>query len=253
MKSICGTILIALAAAAPALAQENPWTWRKAVPAGQTVEIRGIRGDIRASAATGNEVEIIARKSARDSDPASVRIVVDEHAGGVVVCALYDGRSSCDAEGRRTGSSGENDTRVDFEVRLPRGVKFKGRNVSGNVEATGLAAQVSARTVSGNVRVSTSDIAEASTVSGSIAARLGRTDWSGELDFKTVSGDIDVEFAGDVNADVEMSTVSGDIESDWPLAVTTAGRHNIRGRIGAGGRALSFSTVSGSVTLRKAR
>jgi DUF4097 and DUF4098 domain-containing protein YvlB len=82
---------------------------------------------------------------------------------------------------------------------------------------------------------------------------MGRSDWSGKLGFSTVSGDIDVEFGGDLNADVEMSTVSGDLDSDWPLSVSTSGRRNIRGRIGSGGRELVFSTVSGSVEVRRAQ
>ncbi|HEY0672076.1 MAG TPA: DUF4097 family beta strand repeat-containing protein [Longimicrobiales bacterium] len=253
MKTILGTILLAITIAAPATAQDDTWRWRKVLPAGQTVEIRGISGHITASAATGNEVEIVARKSARSGDPSEVRIEVEEHADGVVVCALYNDRSRCDADDGRSSNNRRNDTQVDFEVRIPRGVKFTGRNVSGDVEATGLDARVKAGTVSGNVRVSTSDIASASSVSGSIVVRMGRADWDGKLGFSTVSGDIDVEFAGNLNADVEMSTVSGEIDSDWPLSVNASGRRGIRGRIGAGGRELAFATVSGSVRIRRAQ
>jgi hypothetical protein len=253
MKRISGSIMLALTLATPALAQDDTWSWRKAIPAGQTVEIRGIMGDISATAATGNEVEIVARKRAGAGAAADVRIEVEEHANGVTVCALYDPDSSCSSSHGRGDDARNNDTKVDFEVRVPRGVQFTGRNVVGDVEATGLSARVKASTVSGSVRVSTSDIASATTVSGSIRVRMGRSDWSGKLGFSTVSGDIDIEFAGDLNADVEMSTVSGDIDSDWPLSVSTAGRHSIRGRIGSGGRQLAFSTVSGSVDLRKAQ
>jgi hypothetical protein len=253
MKTILGTLLLAITVAAPAAAQDDTWRWRKAVPAGQTLEIRNVMGDIVATAATGREVEIVARKSARRGDADDVRIVVEEHTDGVTVCALYDDRSSCDSDRRRGHSNGENDTQVDFEVRVPRGVKFNGKNVSGDVEVTGLDARVSAGSVSGDVEVSTSDIASASSVSGSVRVRMGRSDWSGKLGFSSVSGNIDVEFGGELNADVEMSTVSGDLDSDWPLSVTTTGRRNLRGRIGSGGRQLSFSTVSGNVEIRKAR
>jgi hypothetical protein len=256
MKTILGTILLAAVVTAPASAQNDTWTWKKAVPAGQTVEVRGITGTIRATAATGNQVEVVAHKRARRGDPDDVRIVAEEHADGVVVCAIYDDRSSCDSDrsGRRHRENwNDNDTRVDFEVRIPHGVKFNGQNVSGDVEATGLDARVHAGTVSGDVVVSTSDIANASSVSGSIRVRMGRSDWDGRLSFSSVSGDIDVEFGADLNADVELSTVSGDLDSEWPLSVRSSGRRNTRGRIGSGGRELTFSTVSGSVELRKAR
>ena len=70
MKSILGAALLAVVVAAPAAAQDDTWSWRKAVPAGQTVEVRGILGTISATAASGNEVEIVARKTARRGDPA---------------------------------------------------------------------------------------------------------------------------------------------------------------------------------------
>lgn len=84
-------------------------------------------------------------------------------------------------------------------------------------------------------------------------ATVGRSDWTGALKFSTVSGDIDVEFAGDLNADVELRTVSGDLDSDWPMTMNSAGRGQVRGRVRAGGRELSFSSVSGGVELRKAQ
>ena len=249
MKTLLGAVLLSITLAAPAAAQDEPWSWHKAIPAGKTVEIRGVIGDIHATAAMGNEVEIVARKN---RDAKDVRIEVEEHADGVTVCAIYDDRSSCDEDrGRGRQHADHNDGEVNFEVRVPRGVKFTGSSVTGDVEATGLDARVRASSVSGSVRVSTTDIASASSVSGSLRVRMGRSDWDGDLKFSTVSGDIDVEITGDLNADVEMTTVSGDLESDWPLSVSSSRRQSIRGRIGSGGRGLEFSTVSGIVELRK--
>ena len=62
------------------------WSWR--IPAGKTIEIKGVNGSIRASRSTGSQVEVVARKHARRSDPASVRVEFVEHDGGVTVCAL---------------------------------------------------------------------------------------------------------------------------------------------------------------------
>jgi hypothetical protein len=250
MKTLRRTMALFAVLTTPAFAQDNAFNWRKQVAAGKTVEVRGVIGDIVATAANGSEVQIVARKSARRSDPASVRIEVVEHADGVTVCAIYEPGDDCHPHDHGQ-SSRDNDTRVDFEVRVPRGVKLKARSVTGDIRATGLDARVNASSVSGDVRVSTSDIASASTVSGSVEVQMGRTDWTGTLAFSSVSGDIDVAFGSDLNAEISYNTVSGSIDSDWPISMSRGGSRNLRGTVGSGGRRLTLSTVSGDVDLRR--
>ncbi|PYP13075.1 MAG: hypothetical protein DMD54_17430, partial [Gemmatimonadetes bacterium] len=108
-------------------------------------------------------------------------------------------------------------------------------------------------TVNGSVRVSTTGLAEASTVNGSVYAEMGRSNWDNELEFSTVNGGITLIMpGGKLDTEVRASTVNGDIESDWPMTIT--GRFNNRrlhGTIGAGGRELSLSTVNGEIRLKK--
>jgi hypothetical protein len=249
LKATVAAALI-LGAAAPAAAQEK-WNWHKVIPAGKTIEIKGIFGDITASPASGREVEVVATKRGRRLDASSVRIEAVEHADGATICAIYDDGDDCDD---RTGRSNhhDNDTEVNFEVRVPRGVKLTARTVIGDVNATGMTADIDANSVTGNVNVSTSGLVEANTVSGSIHARIGRTDFD-RLDFRTVSGDIVLEAPGDLNTNISFTTVSGDVDADWEIQMrgSNLNGRRVRGTIGKGGRELSFSTVSGDVELRK--
>jgi hypothetical protein len=255
-KRACLVLLFTIVAAAPAAAQD--WSWRKAVPAGRAVEIKGVNGDVSATAASGNEVEVIARKTARRSDPDDVRIEVVEHDGGVTICAMYptprgQRDNECLPGARGRSNTRNNDVNVDFEVRVPRGVRFVGKTVNGSVRATNLSADVQANTVNGSIRVSTAGLAEAHTVNGSINVRLGRADWDDSLQFQTVNGAIIVELAGDVNADVSATTVNGSLSSDWPM--TMRGRwspRHMNGKIGSGGRELALETVNGDIELRRA-
>ena len=111
--------------------------------------------------------------------------------------------------------------------------------------------------MSGDIYVSTSDLADAVTVSGSIDVAMGRADWRGDLDFRTVSGDITISFPASLETDVEFESLSGDMDSDFPITITS--RRNrwiggkISGTIGEGGRSLSLKTVSGDVRLRFSR
>ncbi len=262
-------------AALPATVQEQPFRWSGRIASGKTIEVRGVLGTIRALPASGSEVEVTAIRRARRGDPGSVRIEVVPHDGGVTVCAVYprgnwpgdgDGRRSgereaeggrgrCEQGDRRgPGARDDDDVSVDFTVRVPAGVRLAAHNVSGDVDAEGMRGYVDARSVSGDVRISTSGFGEASTVSGEIVAVLGSGGWSGELDFRTVSGDITLELPARTSTEVRVETMSGDIESDFPLDVERRSmRRRARGTLGQGGRELYVTTLSGDVRLRKAR
>src|SRR5689334_5328265 len=67
--------------------------WQSVIADGQVIEIKGVNGEVRAEAATGNEVEVVAVKRWGRSDPQSVNIKLVEHANGVTICALYPRRN----------------------------------------------------------------------------------------------------------------------------------------------------------------
>jgi hypothetical protein len=54
-------------------AAQTDFEWRGQMASGQTIEIKGVNGNVRAMAAVGNEVEVTATRSARRSYPADVR------------------------------------------------------------------------------------------------------------------------------------------------------------------------------------
>lgn len=231
------------------------WSW--AIAAGKTIEIKGVNGAVRARRAPGNRVDVRAWKHARRSDPESVTIEFVEHAGGVTVCAVYPGGRWGDTNTCAPGEGGHmsvhnNDVVVDFEVLVPAGVGFTGRTVNGSIEAESLQGPVEAHTVNGHVEVSTSKHAEASTVNGSITARLGSAG-ADRLDFSTVNGSITLDLPGTLDADLQAATVNGAIETDYPVTVRgSISRHRIEGTLGKGGTRLRLETVNGSIRLRKA-
>ncbi|MEW5930260.1 MAG: DUF4097 family beta strand repeat-containing protein [Gemmatimonadota bacterium] len=262
------------AGAAAASTPQEPFRWSGRVAAGKTIEVKGVKGTIRALPAGGGEVEVVATRRGGRSAAETVRIEVVPHEGGVTVCAVYPRgrREWSDDRGRREERGGEggynrcdpgewrnlnvqdNDVSVDFTVRVPAGVRLAARNVSGDVDAEGMRGYVDARSVSGDVRIATTGFGEASTVSGEIVAVLGSAGWSGDLDFRTVSGDITLELPARASTEVRVETMSGDIQSDFPLDVERRTmRRRARGTIGEGGRELYLTTLSGDVRLRRAR
>jgi hypothetical protein len=249
---------IMLAVSAASAAAQETWSWGRALGAGQTIEVKGINGSVRAVAGTGSEVRVTAVKTARRSNVAEVSLAVVEHAGGVTVCAVYPTpRNAARPNECRAGSGGgmnvqNNDVSVEFTVHVPRGVHFVGRTVNGAVDADNLTGDVEARTVNGAINIVTAGRARGSTVNGAVNVTMGRADW--DIKFETVNGAITLRLPDNVNANVRAQTVNGNIETDFPLTVQGRfGRRSIDGTIGSGGRALEVSTVNGGIFLRRHR
>lgn len=254
---IVGQATMALAAA-PALsivpgggARQEDFRWSGRIARGNQIEVRGLLGDIRAVASSGDQVEVVGRRIGDDAR--HVRIEVVEGDDGIIICAVYPpspdrwrgnngdgsdrqsrrrGRNDGDNDNRRRddddacehGGQGEeveldsDEARIDFTVRVPAGVKFVARVVDGDIEADDLRSDVDAATVSGNVRVATTGSANAASVSGDVDATFGEA--ADDMTFASVSGDVTVNVAGGVGADVDANTLSGDIESDFDLRMS---------------------------------
>jgi hypothetical protein len=282
--SIALAAALAAAAALPAAAQQD-FSWSGRIAAGQRIQINNIKGEIRAEPSGGSEVTV----TAHPHGGRGVRVEMVRRSYGVVICAVYpssgegrrwrddddddsrsEPRDACNSRGMNVHDS---DAEVDFVVRVPAGVKLAANNVSGDVDIRGLRGPVQARSVSGDVHVSSTGEVEAASVSGDVFAALGRIPSDG-LEFRSVSGNVTLELPANVDADFSARTLSGEIDSDFPL--TIGGRegrrgrdddddgddgrfvrvrvgHNVRGRLGRGGPALSVTTVSGDVTLHRAR
>jgi DUF4097 and DUF4098 domain-containing protein YvlB len=145
----------------------------------------------------------------------------------------------------------ENDVSVEFTVRIPAGVRLAARTVNGSVEASSLQSDVEARSVNGRIALSTTGIASAQTVNGSIDASLGQRVWTEPLRFNTVNGSIDLNLPSGIDADLRAETLNGGVSSDFPITIRGwQRRRRIAGTIGNGGRELDLHTVNGSIRLR---
>jgi cytoskeletal protein CcmA (bactofilin family) len=244
-------------AAEAAAADANPFHWQGKIAAGQVIEVKGVSGNINAQGVDGEQAEVTAVKSGRDS--AEVKIAVVQTSEGVTICAIYRGAESDCVPGREWPSQNHDlQARVDFTVHVPRQVRFLGRTVNGGIEATDMGSHVDAITVNGSVRVSTAEWAEAKTVNGSVDAKIGKAEWPGELKFSSVNGAVNLELPASLNADAHFKTLNGNVHSEFPITIQGGfGGHvdghgtNMTGRIGSGGRDLDIQTVNGRIELKK--
>ncbi len=266
------------------LAQAQDFTWTGPVASGKTLTIKNIVGDVTVEPATGRDVRVTAvKREGRRGDPEDVEIRRVEDGDGVTICVVYpqsDADDGCDFRGRvrrgdrRNRHWDDNDTRVDFTVRVPAGTKLSANTVSGDVIARGLRGDTEVHSVSGDVRLTDVEGAtvEAQTVSGSIeldgvnATELGAETVSGDIDFrgeirprgdydlKTLSGDVVMRIPRGTGAEITGSTFSGDFHSDFSITSRTTSRftrsQRISGTIGDGSARIRVESFSGDVEVR---
>lgn len=243
----------------PDVPQED-FHWRGSLAAGQRIEVKGVNGSIRAEPASGGEVEVTAvRRRGREGRLEDVRIERISHGDGVTICAIYPSARNrrpnrCTAGDEWSTNVQDNDVRVEFVVRVPRGVHFLGSTVNGDVEAVGMPADAKVSTVNGEVEVSAAGVVEASTVNGDVDVATGRADAGRDLSYSTVNGDITLRVPAAFRARVDAELLNGRIASDFPLEITR-GRYvgsSAEGEIGRGGRDLRLRTVNGNIAIRRA-
>lgn len=212
--------------------------WHGWMPVGQVVEINNVNGNVRAEAASGDEIEVVALKRGT-GDPADVSIEVVEHKGGVTICAVYPNANTdhpfecrpshgggfrlaatSDSEAHirwDNGGGGDvilNDLRVDFIVRLPKRLRFIGRTVDGEVAAHIVDQDVEVHSVRGNVTV----------------------------DLDPSSG-----------ADVRGETALGEVNSEFPINVRNDRDHgtSISTHFGSSHRIVRLKSAAGNIRLQK--
>jgi hypothetical protein len=254
MRAFLSAVLVACGASL-VFAQAD-FNWRGQIGSGQTLEVRGVNGEINAAVSGSGDAEVRATKSTNRSDPALVRVEVVPHAGGILVCAVYPtppGRepNTCDPGPRNRSNTNNNDTVVRFDVRVPAGVRFIGKTVNGDVTAESLNGDAEAHSVNGSVKLSTTGNASANTVNGSVDVAMGRADFPDGAKFSTVNGGITLRVPAYLSAHLRASVQNGSIESDFPITITGAvSRQKVEGTIGSGGQDLQVSTVNGSIRLK---
>jgi DUF4097 and DUF4098 domain-containing protein YvlB len=255
-------------------------TFTKTFPLASTARfsLENLRGAITVEAWDQPHVEVrVVKRGGSMSDRASIR--VDAPAEGP------------DLTLRTVPTRGGTNVQVDYFVRLPRKLRLvEIKGVSSDVKLSDVNAAVSVKSGSGSIELSdiTGDIqventsgavslanvvgqivistlsgdisvldatgsAKAQSVSGNLKIAFKEVK-PGPLEFTSKSGDIEIAFHSPFDADLEAATVSGDIELPADFAIDVrrqiVGEH-ARGRIGAGGRPLRITAVSGDIKVTK--
>ena len=300
MRRLAVCLVLATVLAPPLAAQQGllgregtRFSWSERVPAGQWLRIYGINGRIEVTEGTGDVAEVIGEKVVRRGQPEDIAFEVRRSSDGITLCAILDDEVDCNDDGVRYRGRWRNDRnerRVDFTVRVPRGVKVAAQSGNGVVRVDGVSAEVRAASGNGDVSVSTSGgpVAASSgngdvrvnrasgpvrassgngrvivaTTRGPVSASSGNgnvditmdaiADVSDDMEFSSGNGRVTVTVPSNFEGELVATTGSGKFYTDFPL--TIRGRidpRRVRATIGRGGRRITISSGNGDVELRK--
>lgn len=258
--------------------------WREAIPAGTTLEVRGVIGGIVAQAGAGKEALVVAtRRAGRHGDPGQVEIRVIRVADRIIICSVYPrnerwGRNetrdahddACEAAQWERTTREENDTRVDYVVQVPQGVHFVGQTVTEGVDLTGLRGDAEGYSVAGDVRVTDvrGGVIDAASISGDITfdridaadvyagtlsgdvVFIGVVRPSGEYSFLSHTGEITVTLPRGASVDLNVAAPKGQVASSVTLTPSTHSRRRFSGRVGSGAAHMTVNTLNGEIRIQ---
>jgi DUF4097 and DUF4098 domain-containing protein YvlB len=221
------------------------------VGANGELQLSNIAGDISITRGSGNDVSVEIIKTARGSDDADARemlqlvqVEVLERSGRAEVRARYP-----EGEERRRNNRRNINVQVAFNVAVPPNVRIRASSISGSITAKDVSGEISAESVSGSVRVLNGGrIGSAKSISGNV--EVSDTDIDGSLNASSASGSVVLRRVkgrqltlGSISGNVELD----DIECQQLEAQSVSGNVRFGGLVAKGGR-YELNSHSGNVT-----
>ena len=221
----------------PILAQDAvdapTFDWTGQIPAGSTLRVASVDGNIDVSASSDDKVQVHGERRGVQSGGRALLFRVVRSGTDVTICAYYP-NGSCDAEGAH-GHGGVHvgfsmhSPEADFTVQLPAGVKLATNTGDGSIEIRHAGADVSAHSGDGSIHIDG--------VAGTVNAKSG----DGDVSIEDAQGAVTAH-TGD--GKIHVTTAAGSVDA-------SSGDGDIEARLtgSAGPQSLRVHTGDGSVTL----
>lgn len=227
------------------------------------VEVNVVNGSIHVKAHAGKDVIVEAagpRSRRRDAPPPPGMRRIDMGTG----LAVEESGNTITVKTPPSGG-GEINITVPAECSLKLSTINNGslsvEGVSGDIDASNLNGEVSVRNVSGSV--------VAHSLNGRVLVSLNQVTPGKAMSFSTLNGNVDVTLPADVKANVRMKSQNGEIWSDFDIQLNASnrtpvteggggkGKYKVKfdramtGAINGGGAEIQFTTLNGTIYIRK--
>jgi len=215
---------------------------------GGRFSISNVNGSITVTGGSGNTVEIVATKKAKNQkDLDEIEIEISHSASEITVETELG-----DSDGWFShGSSGQ----VRYEITLPSGTSLDSvETVNGDVIISGVIGKVVAESVNGDLEIiGLEGDARLSTVNGGINAGFEKCEGEQSIKAETVNGRVTILLPEDADVQVSADTLNGGINGQDFGLETDKGfvGSDLNGNIGSGSARLNIDTVNGSIKIKK--
>ena len=216
------------------------------LPAGGSVSLDNVNGDVTVTVWDSDEVRVRATKSASSRELLD-RLEVEITQSGSTL------RIETRYPSQRGGRHSHGHTKVEYALTVPVWANLDSFDlVNGNLRVDGVDGDIDAESVNGAIELY--DVAgsiEASTVNGPLDVKATRIRTGAEVDLESVNGSIDLRLAPGVGVDVDAESVNGRIRNDFGLEVQKGKwvGSDMRGVVGDGSLKVSMETVNGGIRL----
>ncbi len=240
-RAALGLAVVTAAAilAAPCFAIDDVFQQTYPLRAGGSFELQNVNGSVRVSGWGRDEVEVYAKKSARQNEGDLKRVTIE-------VAARADGIS---VQTRYPQDAGV-EVYVEYHIRVPQRVQLRRvATVNGSVNVFGVEAAGELRAVNGDIEVyDSAGGLSARTTNGDVRVEMRQLEASRPVRLETMNGSVLLGLPRDADADLEVRSLNGDFRSEIPATMQSAqGPREFRVRLGAGGTPVRMRTVNGGI------
>jgi hypothetical protein len=142
---------------------------------------------------------------------------------------------------------------VSYRLTVPARTDLDLRSHNGGITLTGVRGRTEFQTTNGGVKIADAGGSlRGRTTNGGVKVALSGSSWDGEgLDVTTTNGGVVLEVPADYNAHLETGTVNGGVHMDFPVRVQGRLGRDLSTDLGSGGPTIRAKTTNGGVNVRR--
>jgi DUF4097 and DUF4098 domain-containing protein YvlB len=223
----------------------DTWTRTYKVKPDATLELKGTNGKVNVTAVDGDEIQLQATRVAKGS--------TDEAAKAALADVKITEQATADRVSVSSATEGVvlnfRGQRVDYDVKVPRGLQVVIRNANGDVHVAGVAGMVRVEVTNGRVEATGLEQGvEVDLTNGEITAEFTKVGESGGR-IKCTNGEIRITLPAAAKATLAARIANGEISTPGlTIQASEESRRRLDATVNGGGPEIRVESMNGTIT-----